>query len=318
MDQLSVLKDGFPTYKVLLSEVRTNPIPYLMARRPKPRAQRRNSGRCDLQLIDSRIDRLRVVRGELPLEVEDLEDELAGLAARLERLNEELEASSRNRAQGVHHRFGAMISALKSSISVRNNREFESLNKEIEYRLQIQLKEKRIKESEAQLEQKSEIITEVKTKHDHRAEDLKAKQAELDEIIAETRRGGDPQQLERQAVRQDRRPPAPYVPPHPRWCQERHGCGADRARGQRRQLHRFPRILDVGARKRIIVDEHSGRILVDQELAVEEQEKVSSWPRSQGRRESLILIAASGPVSIGRRWTASTDPARSALRRWPG
>ena len=145
----------------------------------------------DLQLIDSRIDRLRVVRGELPLEVEDLEDELAGLAARLERLNEEagsIQQKIQERKESIIDS-GAMIKRFEEQQnSVRNNREFESLNKEIEYQsLEIQLSEKRIKESEAQLEQKSEIITEVKTKHDHRAEDLKAKQAELDEIIAETR-----------------------------------------------------------------------------------------------------------------------------------
>ena len=110
----------------------------------------------DLQLIDSRIDRLRVVRGELPLEVEDLEDELAGLEARLERLNTEadsIKSKIQERKESIIDS-GAMIKRFEEQQnSVRNNREFESLNKEIEYQsLEIQLSEKRIKEAEAQLE----------------------------------------------------------------------------------------------------------------------------------------------------------------------
>ena len=134
---------------------------------------------------------------------------------------------------------GAMIKRFEEQQnSVRNNREFESLNKEIEYQsLEIQLSEKRIKEAEAQLEQKGEILTEVKTKHDHRAEDLKAKQSELDEIIAETR--AEEEILSKMSGKMsgkiDDRLLQACLPP--RWRQERHGRGADRARGQCRQLH---------------------------------------------------------------------------------
>ena len=242
----------------------------------------------DLQLIDSRIDRLRVVRGELPLEVEDLEDELAGLESRLERLNTEadsIKSKIQERKESIIDS-GAMIKRFEEQQnSVRNNREFESLNKEIEYQsLEIQLSEKRIREAEAQLEQKSEIITEVQTKRDNRAEDLKTKQAELDEIIAETRAeeeilngmSGD------MAESIDDRLLKAYL-------RIRGGAKNGMAvvpierEASAGSFIKIPpqRILDVGARKRIIVDEHSGRILVDEELAREEAEKMEKAVQKQ-------------------------------------
>ena len=119
----------------------------------------------DLQIIDSRIDRLRVVRGELPLEVQDLEDELEGLRARLERMEDDNDT--------VNQRITAYQIQIKDSQAliekyteqqnnVRNNREFESLSKEIEYQtLEIELCEKRIRECKAQLEQKAEGLENV-------------------------------------------------------------------------------------------------------------------------------------------------------------
>ena len=90
----------------------------------------------DLQLIDSRIDRIRVVRGELPLEVEDLEDEIAGLRTRLERLEEDLDlVNQRISAYKIQIEDSKALIAkyTEQQNNVRNNREFESLNKEIEY-----------------------------------------------------------------------------------------------------------------------------------------------------------------------------------------
>jgi predicted nucleic acid-binding Zn-ribbon protein len=235
----------------------------------------------DLQLIDSRIDRLRVVRGELPLEVEDLADELAGLFSRLERLTEEsdgIKQKIQERKESIIDS-GAMIKRFEEQQnSVRNNREFESLNKEIEYQsLEIQLSEKRIKEAEAQLEQKGEILTEIKTKHDHRAEDLKAKQSELDEIIAETR--AEEEILSKMSGKMSEKIDDRLLQAYLRIRGgAKNGMAVvpiEREASAGSYIKIPPqRILDVGARKRIIVDEHSGRILVDQELAVEEQEKV--------------------------------------------
>ena len=144
----------------------------------------------DLQLIDSRIDRIRVIRGELPLEVEDLENDIAGITTRLSNMEEENDT--------VTQRISAYQNQIKDSQAlidkyteqqnnVRNNREFESLNKEMEYQtLEIELCEKRIRECKAQQSQKSEILEAMRTKSQQRQADLDSKQSELQEIIAET------------------------------------------------------------------------------------------------------------------------------------
>ncbi len=242
----------------------------------------------DLQLIDSRIDRLRVVRGELPLEVEDLEDELQGLKSRLERLKEESDGVK----QKIHDRgqsiidSGAMIKRFEEQQnSVRNNREFESLNKEIEYQsLEIQLSEKRIREAEAQMDQKAEILAEVQTKHDSRSEDLTAKQSELDEIIAETRAEEEilSTMSGTMSAKIDDRLLQAYLRIRGGAKNGMAVVPIERDASAGSYIKIPPqRILDVGARKRIIVDEHSGRILVDQDLALEEQEKVQKLVTKQ-------------------------------------
>ena len=144
----------------------------------------------DLQLIDSRIDRIRVVRGELPLEVQDLEDEIAGLRTRLERLEEDLDlVNQRISAYKIQIEDSKVLIAkyTEQQNNVRNNREFTSLNKEIEYQtLEIELCEKRIRECQAQAEQKTEIVSGSKEKLEMRDADLESKQKELSEIISET------------------------------------------------------------------------------------------------------------------------------------
>lgn len=242
----------------------------------------------DLQLIDSRIDRLRVIRGELPLEVEDLEDELAGLTARLERLQndaEEIKSKIQERKESIIDS-GAMIKRFEEQQnSVRNNREFESLNKEIEYQsLEIQLSEKRIREAEAQLEQKAEVIKEVQEKHDHRSEDLKTKRAELDEIIAETRAEEEILNTLSGAMAEtiDDRLLQAYLRIRGGAKNGMAVVPIERDASAGSYIKIPPqRILDVSARKRIIVDEHSGRILVDQELAQEEAEKMEKEVEKQ-------------------------------------
>ena len=162
--------------------------------------------------------------------------------------------------------------------SVRNNREFESLNKEIEYQsLEIQLE--RIKEAEAQLEQKGEILTEVKTKHDQRPEDLKAKQSELDEIIAETR--AEEEILSKLSGKMSEKIDDRLLQAYLRIRGgAKNGMAVvpiEREASAGSYIKIPPqRILDVGARKRIIVDEHSGRILVDKELADEELDRMNA------------------------------------------
>ncbi|MDB0025276.1 hypothetical protein N9D95_01905 [Flavobacteriales bacterium] len=231
----------------------------------------------DLQIIDSRIDRLRVVRGELPLEVQELEDELEGLRARLERMEEDNDQ--------VNQRVLAYQMQIKDSQAlidkyteqqnnVRNNREFESLSKEIEYQtLEIELCEKRIRECKAQMDQKAEGLDGTRERYNQRQEDLVAKQAELEAIIAETQ--AEEELLQKHSDKTSKGIDDRLVKSYRRIRGaaknglavvpiERHASAGT--------FIKIPpqRQIDIAQRKRIIVDEHSGRILVDKELADEE------------------------------------------------
>ncbi len=143
-----------------------------------------------LQSIDSQIDKIRTVRGELPLEVQDLEDEIVGLNTRAEKIAEELKELE---ALGTAHK-NTIIEAneaikkyTEQQKNDRNNREYESLSKEIEFQtLEIELSEKRIKENKFAIDSKKEILDEAQAKLASRQGDLEAKKGELDEIIAET------------------------------------------------------------------------------------------------------------------------------------
>ncbi|GAL71592.1 hypothetical protein JCM19302_3082 [Jejuia pallidilutea] len=161
-----------------------------MAKKKEVSVEERLRALYDLQLIDSRIDEIRNVRGELPLEVRDLEDEVAGLNIRLEKLVNDLQTidndiSSRKNlieeSKALIKKYG------EQQKNVRNNREFNSLSKEVEFQeLEIQLAEKHIKEFKAQIEQKKEVIAATKEQLKERETHLKHKKGELDAILAET------------------------------------------------------------------------------------------------------------------------------------
>jgi uncharacterized protein len=143
-----------------------------------------------LQLTDSKIDRLRTIRGELPLEVSDLEDTVAGLETRLANVTDEvaeLENQLNEKKQAIKD-FQSNIKKYEAQQSkVRNNREYDAITKEIEFQnLEIQLAEKRMKEAKAGIVLKSELLEKSKIEFEERSKDLKAKKSELDEIIAET------------------------------------------------------------------------------------------------------------------------------------
>ena len=143
-----------------------------------------------LQQIDSEIDRIRIVRGELPLEVQDLEDVVLGLETRLNNFNQEvadLEAAIAEKKNVMKEAAAAIKKYESQQNKVRNNREYDSLTKEIEFQnLEIQLSDKRIKEFKAAIVQKKELIEKAEEEFKEKKKDLKAKKAELDEIIAET------------------------------------------------------------------------------------------------------------------------------------
>lgn len=223
-----------------------------------------------LQLIDSKIDRLRTVRGELPLEVSDLEDTVAGLETRLTNVTDEVNELNNQvseKKQAIKD-FQANIKKYESQQGkVRNNREYDAITKEIEFQnLEIQLAEKRMKEASAALILKNELLEKSKIEFEERSKDLKIKKAELDEIIAETEKEEKELLVESQKasegiedrllnaykrIRSNTRNGLAVV------AVERDACGGC--------YNKIPpqRQLDIRTNKKIIVCEHCGRILVD-------------------------------------------------------
>ena len=227
-----------------------------------------------LQSIDTQIDKIKILRGELPLEVQDLEDEIAGLQTRVSNINEEIA----NFDNSIKDR-EAMIIDSKALIkkydeqlkNIRNNREFDSLNKEIEFQnLEIQLAEKRIKEAKASIVSKTDIILGAKTRLEDRTADLNTKKSELESIIAETQK--DEEKLGKDSARAEK------------VIDERLRNAYKRLRGNVRNglavvpvnrdacggcFNSVPpqRQMDIAARKKVIVCEHCGRILVDKDIA---------------------------------------------------
>jgi len=143
-----------------------------------------------LQQIDSQVDKIRIIRGELPLEVQDLEDEIAGLETRIENYlqeNNALEKSITEKKFSIKDSQALIKKYEEQQMNVRNNREYDSLTKEIEIQsLEIQLSEKRIREFQLALEAKTEEINRFQSILADRKGDLEIKKNELDDIVAET------------------------------------------------------------------------------------------------------------------------------------
>lgn len=144
----------------------------------------------ELQKIDSKIDEINKVKGELPLEVQDLEDEMAGMKTRIEHINaeiEELNTLTKQRKREVDQAKIMIGNYKEQQNNVRNNREFDAITKEIEYQeLEIELAEKRLKEYSAGVKAKKLQLEEAENLSVERAADLAAKKAELEGIEAET------------------------------------------------------------------------------------------------------------------------------------
>ncbi|WP_034261344.1 zinc ribbon domain-containing protein [Altibacter lentus] len=235
----------------------------------------------DLQLIDSRIDEIRNVRGELPLEVEDLEDEVAGMNTRLEKLKSDLDVIDEE-IKGKKNLIEEAKSLIKKYTgqqdNVRNNREYNSLSKEIEFQeLEIQLAEKHIKEFKAQIEQKKEVIDETKARLKERQEHLKHKQGELDEILSETEK--EEQALIKKSEDYEKQIEERLIKAYKRIRSNvKNGLAivpVERGASGGSFFTIPPQVqMEIASRKKIITDEHSGRILVDPELATEEREKM--------------------------------------------
>jgi uncharacterized protein len=252
-----------------------------MAKNKELTVEERLRALYDLQLIDSRIDEIRNVRGELPLEVRDLEDEVAGLSIRLEKLVSNLEVIDNDIISKKN-----LIEESKSLIkkyseqqkNVRNNREFNSLTKEVEFQeLEIQLADKHIKEFKAQIEQKKEVISETKERLKERENHLKHKKGELDAILAETEK--EEQALIGKSHEYQEQIEARLVAAYNRIRKNvKNGLAVvpiERGASGGSFFTIPPQIqVEIAARKKVITDEHSGRILVDAQLAEEQRGKM--------------------------------------------
>ncbi|GJQ06471.1 hypothetical protein CAPN010_06290 [Capnocytophaga cynodegmi] len=237
----------------------------------------------DLQLIDSQIDELQNVRGELPLEVSDLEDEVEGLKNRLSKFKEELEHLQSGIAEKKNVIEEAKILIKKYNTqqkNVRNNREYNSITKEIEFQeLEIQLAEKRIKEGKAQADQKKEAIKQVEEKKAQREAHLKHKKEELDSILAETEKEEAflRQKAEEYAEQIEERLLTAYRRIRSSVVNRLAVVPVERGASGGSFFTIPPQVqMEIAARKKIITDEHSGRILVDLALAEEEKEKMEA------------------------------------------
>ena len=144
----------------------------------------------ELQRIDSKIDEINKVKGDLPLEVQDLEDEMAGMQTRIDKINseiEELNTLTKQRKRETDQAKIMIANYKEQQNNVRNNREYDAITKEIEYQeLEIELAEKRLKEYAAGIKTKKTLLEEAEALGQERAADLEAKKSELEGIEAET------------------------------------------------------------------------------------------------------------------------------------
>lgn len=226
-----------------------------------------------LQQIDSKIDKIRIIRGELPLEVQDLEDEIAGLETRIDNFIQDI----KNLETSINERKSAIVDCQmlikryeEQQNNVRNNREFDSLTKEIEYQnLEIQLNEKKIKEFTLALEAKKSDVERANSILLERRNDLEIKKAELNDIIAETEI--EEKELLQKSIENQKYIEERLLTAYKRIREnarnglavvkiERDACGGC--------FNKIPpqRQLDIRMHKKIIVCEYCGRILVDNDI----------------------------------------------------
>ena len=230
-----------------------------------------------LQSVDSEIDKIKIIRGELPQAVQDLEDEIAGLNTRIENFTAEIketEAANKQRNVEISEHQEQIKKYQKQQDNVRNNREYESLNKEIEFQdLEIQLCERKMKEGTAHIKELKQHIEAAKLLRQNREKDLDVKREELLSITAETEK--DEQRLLAKSKEQEQ-----YF----EGTDERYLVGYKRIRNAARNglavvtidrdscggcFSVIPpqRQMEIKMHKKVIVCENCGRILVDDDIA---------------------------------------------------
>ena len=256
-----------------------------------------------LQTALSSIDEKRALRGELPLEVQDLEDEIEGLTTRVEKIKNEIDEFRRAITQK-----NGEISDAKASVEryqaqlndVKNNREYDTLSKEIEFQnLEIELCEKKIREANARIAEKQE---ELKASEDAIAEregDLEVKKGELEEIVTETR--AEEEKLKEKVKDLESKIESRLLTSFKRIRKNsRNGLGIvyvqrDACGGC---FNKIPpqRQLDIKMHKKVIVCEYCGRIMIDPELAGVKVDKVTGEEKKP-RKRSIRKTASSKKVT---------------------
>ncbi len=237
-----------------------------------------------LQEIDSEVDQIEILKGELPMEVSDLEDDIAGLSTRVQRLEGTVDELQKEvaRYQGGIKEAQANIERYTVQLDdVKNNREFEALNKELEMqRLDIQLFEKKERQANVAIQEKEETLAAARERLDKKRGDLESKKVELNEIIEKTDKEEKKLRKESEKARENIEPRLLKAYDRVRnnyrnglavVTVERDSCGGC--------FNRIPPQvqLEISMRKKIIACEHCGRILVDGEIAgINKDEEVKS------------------------------------------
>ena len=247
-----------------------------------------------LQTTLSGIDEKRALRGELPLEVQDLEDEIEGLTTRVEKIQSDINEFERavSQKKGEIETAKASVERYKTQLNdVKNNREYDTLSKEIEFQsLEIELCNKKIKEATARIEEKKNELVQNQEVIEDRRQALDVKKSELDEIMEETRAEEDrlkqkvkelevkiePRLLTSfKRIRKNARNGLGIV------YVQRDACGGC--------FNKIPpqRQLDIRMRKKIIVCEYCGRIMIDPELAgIKINKPVEEKPKRRSRKKT--------------------------------
>ena len=228
----------------------------------------------ELQTTLTAIDEKRALRGELPLEVQDLEDEIAGLDTRIEKIDTEIKEfqSAITMKKGEVQEAQANLERYNNQLNeVRNNREYDSLSKQIDYeRLEVELCNKKIKEATDQVAYRTNDLEIAKTEREERQKDLDEKKSELEDILAETRE--EETMLKERAKELETKIEPRLLTSFKRIRKNaRNGLGIvyvqrDACGGC---FNKIPpqRQLDIKMHKKVIVCEYCGRIMIDPELA---------------------------------------------------
>ena len=245
----------------------------------------------DLQTVLSQIDEISIMRGELPNEVRNLEDEIEGLNVHQDKVRDEIKSIDTNVSKWKEEKNVAQATIEKNNShleKVRNSREYDSLSKEIEFQsLEIELRDKRIREATEQRKMRLDEIARTEEEKNNREEDLSAKKSELDDIIRETKVQED--ELREKAKEYEDKMDARLLKAFKRIRKNsRNGLGIvyvqrDACGGC---FNKIPpqRQLDIRMRKKVIVCEYCGRIMIDPELAGVIIEKPVEEPKKKSRR----------------------------------